>query len=225
MDDRGQQRDDAYVTLGVGEAPPLGVAPGEDVVLFLPAGACDGVVAATLGLVESPAIRVEVEGRSWASCDAWEAAALRGAMGWTFVRTAWLSNFSVLENITLQSRHHGHRPDREIVGEADAMAQRLDLPGVPRERPHLCEPEVLRRCEWIRALMNAPALLLLAYPERGAEAWAAALAELVAESCPDAARLWCYPASAREARYGPDGARQIDLSGVALPVGFDHLFK
>ena len=170
MDERTSHAAAPVLTVTVGTADPLDVRAGEDVVLRLTEGTCDSVVAALLGLVESPAIVVEIAGRSWAQRDAWEMAALRGAMGWTFVRSAWLSNFSVLENVTLQARHHGDRPDAEIVATADDLAQRLGLSGIPRERPHLCEADVLRRCEWVRALMHQPALLLLAQPERGAEA-------------------------------------------------------
>jgi ABC-type transporter Mla maintaining outer membrane lipid asymmetry ATPase subunit MlaF len=225
MDERTSHAAAPVLTVTVGTADPLDVRAGEDMVLRLPEGTCDSVVAALLGLVESPAIVVEIAGRSWAQRDAWEMAAQRGAMGWTFVRSAWLSNFSVLENVTLQARHHGNRPDAEIVATADDLAQRLGLPGIPRERPHLSEPDVLRRCEWVRALMHAPALLLLAQPERGAEAWADQLPALIDAACPEAARLWVYPQGSRPMVSGDASVREVDLTAVELPAGFAHLFE
>jgi ABC-type transporter Mla maintaining outer membrane lipid asymmetry ATPase subunit MlaF len=225
MDERTSHAGAPCLTVTVGTADPLHVSAGEDVVLYLPVGTCDSVVAALLGLVESPAIVVEIAGRSWAQRNAWEVAAQRGAMGWTFVRSAWLSNFSVLENVTLQARHHGNRPDAEIVATADDLAQRLGLPGIPRERPHLSEPDVLRRCEWVRALMHAPALLLLAQPERGAEAWADQLPALIDAACPEAARLWVYPQGSRPMVSGDASVREVDLTAVELPAGFAHLFE
>ncbi len=225
MDDRRQTTELPRLSLALRGKPLLALLAGRHARINLPAAACDSFVACCLGLVESMELQVDVDGERWGDCNAWDVATKRGTMGWTLIRSAWLSNFSVIENVTLQARHHSRHRDADIIGKADAFAQRLGLPAVPRERPHLCDPDVLRRCEWIRAVMNEPELLLLAQPEGMAVPWAAQLGELVAAACPAAAVLWIYPIGVAPVVPLADTITEVVLTEAELPPAFTHLFE
>ena len=82
------------------------------------------------------------------------------------------------ENITLASRHHTLRPVPEIEQEALALAQSFGLPEIPRKRPALLRRADLRRCEWVRALIGTPSLVVLEHPTR--DVFAEAIPKLVA---------------------------------------------
>ena len=111
---------------------------------------------------------VRFEGVCWDDAHPHEQARMRGRIGRVFEWQGWVSNLNVAENVTLAQRHHTHRPEQEILEEAEDMARMLGLEGVPSLRPHLVRNSDLRLMEWVRAFLGRPALVLLEKPEVGA---------------------------------------------------------
>jgi ABC-type lipoprotein export system ATPase subunit len=102
--------------------------------------------------------------------DAFEEAAARGRMGCVFETPGWISSLTVIENIMLRERHHTQREDDEIRAEALGLAERVGVEdcydiGL---RPDKARARRLRVYEWVRACMGKPAVILMAFPERGA---------------------------------------------------------
>ena len=136
------------------------------------------------GLVEPEAGRVTMDGREWPQMSRWQRVRARAAIGRVFAEGGWISNLTVLENVTLAARHHSRRPEDEIVAEAHALARDLGLNEVPGLRPHLMRTGELRKAQWVRALLGEPRLLLLEEPGHDMpRADVERLAELVGRAC------------------------------------------
>ncbi len=145
----------------------LQVSAGELVLIRVPDGEPITPLAdAASGVIVPDAGAALFEGREWASRSADEAAAARGRIGRVFERAGWLSNLDVDENITLAQRYHKRRSPEDTLEEARALARELGIGGIPVGRPAFVDRESLLRCQWVRALMGAPALLLLERPAR-----------------------------------------------------------
>lgn len=123
---------------------------------------------AAQGLIEPTGGDVRFEGHVWMDDDVALEAQLRSRIGRVFDGWGWISNLSVLENVTLSQRHHTSRLETEIEVEADRWSQRFGLAQTPRGRPANLPVDVLRRAEWARAFMSQPRLILLEHPTRGA---------------------------------------------------------
>jgi phospholipid/cholesterol/gamma-HCH transport system ATP-binding protein len=144
------------------------------------------------GLVAPDSGQVRFEGEDWQTLHPDEAAAARGRMGRIFEKRGWISNLDVDENITLAQRHHTTRPVAEIEAEALALARQFGFEDLPRVRPALLRTGELRRAAWTRALLGAPALLLLEHPLRDLPSAAGApfVAAVQAACARGAAALW-----------------------------------
>lgn len=147
------------LTLRAGELALLRLEPGRE---SLP------LAAAAQGLHPADHGTIRFDGHPWTEDDPWNEAHRRGQIGRVFEGWGWVSNLTVLENVLLREHHHTTRPDAEILAEADRWAQRFGLERVPRGRPAFLPAVDLRRCEWVRALLGRPRLLLLERPEWGA---------------------------------------------------------
>ena len=119
------------------------------------------------GLIEPDSGTVLFRGEDWATASPGRAASLRGRIGRVFDGTGWVSNLDVLENVTISERHHTRRPVADIVEEAQQLARSFAMGGVPEGRPVWVARADLRRAEWVRALLGAPALLILEQPTAG----------------------------------------------------------
>ena len=124
---------------------------------------------AAQGLLVETSGTVRFESAAWRETGPTDAAGMRSRMGRVFRDGAWLNNLDVDENITLKLRHHTRRSDAEIREEAEALAVRLGLDGLPGERPAWIGRSVLKRAQWVRALLGSPRLVLLDYPARDVE--------------------------------------------------------
>lgn len=127
------------------------------------------LVPAAEGLWELDGGEVRFDGEGWSDAAALRDGSRRGQIGRVFSGCGWVSNLNVVENITLPQRHHTSRPTREIEEEAEALGQRFGLTGIPSGRPSFVPESLLRRAEWVRALLGEPRLLLLEEPMRGVE--------------------------------------------------------
>lgn len=143
----------------------LRLAAGQIVsVLADPISAAAPLVAAASGLALPLTGEARFHGHRWNERFPRVECRLRFEIGRVFAGTSWLNNLSVLENVTLACRHHAHRREREIEAEADGLARSLGLPQVPRGRPAHISAEVSRRCQWVRALLGGPRLLVVEKP-------------------------------------------------------------
>ncbi len=126
------------------------------------------VLDLALGLVSPPSGRVRFMGKSWPEMDAFEAAANRGRIGCVFETSGWISSLSVIENVMLRERHHGKRAEADIRREAEELAALAGLALLSNQRPDMVRQRQLRVCEWVRACMGDPALIIMVSPERDA---------------------------------------------------------
>jgi ABC-type transporter Mla maintaining outer membrane lipid asymmetry ATPase subunit MlaF len=119
------------------------------------------------GLAVPQSGHIRWRGKTWHSFSTDAELMERALIGRVFEKQGWLSNLNVIENVTLSQRHHTTRPEREIIREADALAQYFGLPQVSRQRPAFVSSRELKMTEWVRALTGKPLLLLLERPENG----------------------------------------------------------
>jgi phospholipid/cholesterol/gamma-HCH transport system ATP-binding protein len=107
-------------------------------------------------------------GRDWAKMGPLEQARNRGKIGRVFDYHGWVHNLSVMENLVTACRTHPNRAIHDPEGTAEKLARRYGLEGVPNGRPALMRKRDLRRCEWIRAFLGNPDLVILERPEMDA---------------------------------------------------------
>jgi len=150
---------DVSFSLGKGQ---LAIFKTRESNLELPlSDAAEGLVALVRGTVS-------FLGRNWAALDPDEATQRRSRIGRVFEEDrAWVSNLDVAENIVLGLRHHTDLPAERIEADARALARKCGLEELPRTRPAWTAREVLRRAQWVRALLGEPELVLLDYPTDG----------------------------------------------------------
>lgn len=183
---------DAQVTAGVrdvsfrldsGEIGLIGVEEGREHIPL--ADAAEGLAIPDTGCVR-------FMGMSWADMSPHSQADHRGRIHRVFRHYGWISNLDVMENICLAECHHTHRAERDIIEEAQALARRFGVSEVPATRPSRVHALMLRKLEWVRALLGQPSLLLLEQPLLGApRADAGLLIEAVIEEARrGAAVLW-----------------------------------
>lgn len=98
---------------------------------------------------------------------------------------AWIGNLSVRENIALRSIHHRLALAAEIEEAIDLMGKELGVGRDLEKRPEKVTTASLQMCQWIRAFLGAPTIVLLSDPEHGVssrsadvlKAWVARLLE------------------------------------------------
>ena len=154
---------------------------GELALVLLEQGAWDHPLPDVIsGLLPVVSGEVTVFGDSWVGMGPDRQAHARSRIGRVFERRGWMSNLDVDENITLAQRHHTMRPVDEILAEAENLARMVNVPRLPAGRPASVEREQLRRCEWVRAALGSPWLMLLERPGQDlARGWRIPCAALV----------------------------------------------
>ncbi len=120
------------------------------------------------GLLPCQSGKILFLGRDWAEMGPMDQARNRGKIGRVFDYHGWVHNLSVMENLVTACRTHPARAIPDPEGEAEKMARRYGLPGVPNGRPGLMRKRDLRRCEWVRAFLGNPVLVVLERPEMDA---------------------------------------------------------
>ncbi|MBN1422482.1 MAG: hypothetical protein JXP34_27140 [Planctomycetes bacterium] len=209
----------------VGLEGSLEVGPGDLVAVRVePQAQRIPLADAAQGLIEPASGRVLFLGKDWTRVTPDEAARCRARIGRVFAGNGWIRNLDVHENITLGARHHTARPVAEILAEAQALAVRFGLAGIPPGRPAAVDRAELRKSEWIRAFLGAPALLILEQPVRHVDpAGVPALLEALGEArARGAAVVWiddggplAEPAIEPARRYRMEGARLLPEKGEA----------
>jgi phospholipid/cholesterol/gamma-HCH transport system ATP-binding protein len=175
---------------------------------------------AAQGLVAPLTGRVCFMGDDWLAMSAHRQAVQRGRTRRVFEHYGWISNLDVMENLCLSESYHTGRHTSDIVDEAQVLARRCGLEGVPEGRPARLHPMMLRRLEWVRAFMGAPALVLLERPLFGApRADMGKLVDLVcAASRNGAAVIWVTDEDRAWDCKGMGSVRRFMLTGEKLVV-------
>jgi predicted ABC-type transport system involved in lysophospholipase L1 biosynthesis ATPase subunit len=163
----------------------LRVTAGESVAVVGPSGSGKSTLLNLVGGLDRPtAGAVRLQGRDLAALDDAEMAALRAAqIGLVFQRHHLLPQCTVWENVLVPTLACDRREAREPP---EAMARRLldrvGLAGRRRHRPGALSGGERQRVAVVRALINAPRLLLADEPTGSLDrAGAAALADLLVE--------------------------------------------
>lgn len=164
------------------------------------------------GLEEPDAGTVCFDGRDWTGLPASAALAARGTIGRLHSAAAWLSNLDLDENILLAALHHGRRTAPDLRDEAAAWAAHFGLAQLPHARPAWATARERHLCQWIRALLGPPALLMVEDPgAKIARALSAAEAAAVARlRAGGTAVLWLAPRGL-QAPPGLPGARRCEI--------------
>jgi phospholipid/cholesterol/gamma-HCH transport system ATP-binding protein len=154
----------------------LGLPVGRLVVVVLPFLASRSLAEAALGfpgpedsLRQSSEGEIRLDGQAWGDRSLEEQLQARGRIRRIFGRGGWISNLDVLENVLLSRLHHGGDSIGRLRREADGWGTRFGLQAVPQRRPTSCTRSQLQRCQWVRAMMGQPQLLVLEQPFDGIE--------------------------------------------------------
>lgn len=110
--------------------------------------------------------RVLFDGNDWLGEDYLLHDRMRSQIGRVFDGKAWVENMNIHENVVLSQRHHHNQPMEAIDREIQYWSQRFDIEPMDNQRPAFVGKTFLRICEWIRALIGAPRLLILEHPMR-----------------------------------------------------------
>jgi phospholipid/cholesterol/gamma-HCH transport system ATP-binding protein len=147
----------------------LRLGPGEIAWVALEEGREHTSLAALAqGLIEPVAGCVRFLGECWSEMGPTRQSQMRGRIRRVFEHYGWITNLDVIENLCLAEYHHTARPLDEIVEEARALARRFGLEAIPDSRPTRVNGRVLRKLEWVRALLGRPELVILERPLFGA---------------------------------------------------------
>jgi phospholipid/cholesterol/gamma-HCH transport system ATP-binding protein len=127
------------------------------------------LVSALLGIRELDAGAVRFQGQGWTGNDYKRHFLMRSRIGRVFSGSAWISNMTVSDNLLLPMLHHGRSED-DARGRIEEWTIRLAgrqarvVQRAMRRRPSAVEPSMLQACQLIRAVCNAPAMLILERP-------------------------------------------------------------
>ena len=184
------------------------------------------------GLVKPESGRVRFLGEDWGAMSAARGAQMRSRARRVFDGSGWVSNLDVSENVTLAERHWTRRSLDEVRGEAARLARACGLAAVPDGRPAWVAQTDLRRCEWVRAFMGQPALVILELPTEGLPTeYADRLIEVAREArgrgaavlwTTTSAEIWSHPGLAEAERHEMRGERMVRLEpacAVPPPAG------
>jgi phospholipid/cholesterol/gamma-HCH transport system ATP-binding protein len=132
-------------------------------------------------------------GYDWTKLAAERADALRGRIGRTYQRGAWIDALGTHVNIMLARLHHTREPAALVVRAATDLARQFGLPGLPLVRPDQLSEGDLLRAGCVRAFLGEPQILLL----EGAisadhEELAAPLLELLSRALDRGAAAICF---------------------------------
>lgn len=120
-----------------------------------------------MGLIPPDSGSVLFQGKDWARMKPDREIQLRSRIGRVFNGHGWISNLTVLDNITLCERHNTLRPEDDIFEEAESIARAFGLDDIPAGQPAGIHPRDLRRAEWVRAFLGNPSLIVLERPTLG----------------------------------------------------------
>ena len=161
-------------SLGRGEIAVVSLEEGREHIPLAPLA--QGLLAPDSGCVM-------FQGEDWAEMKASRQSVERGRIRRVYEHYGWVTNLDVMENLCLAECHHTRRTMDEVMQEVGGLARRFGLDDIPDARPTRVHGMVLRKLEWVRALVGTPSLIILERPLFGApKADAPKLMEAVCEA-------------------------------------------
>jgi phospholipid/cholesterol/gamma-HCH transport system ATP-binding protein len=144
------------------------------------------------GTLEPRSGRVTFLGRDWRAELQEKADALRGRIGRLFGADPWIPWLTVAENVLLAPLYHTREPREALLAEAERLALRFGLPGLPVDFPETLAARDLARAAFVRAFLGPPRLVVLENPPglAGPEILPGPLAEIRALRDGGGAVLW-----------------------------------
>ncbi|WP_417738922.1 ATP-binding cassette domain-containing protein [Rosistilla oblonga] len=172
-----------------------------------------------LGLRMPQQGRVLFDGNEWTGEDYALHDRMRSQIGRVFDGKAWVENMNIYENVVLPHQHHNHRTVKELDREIQYWSRRFEIESMKNQRPAFVGKTFLRICEWIRALIGSPRLLLLEHPMRSVPRarFPALLQAVVSATEAGAAALWIAPSSDLQREKFPTSARHYQIHDFHLP--------
>lgn len=125
--------------------------------------------SAALGLVSPSRGQVMVNGIGWKKAGFRKRLEMRSRIGRVFDTDGWLLGLTVFDNIMLTERHHRDEDETSLASRVNQMAADFGI-SLPSRTPVNAEPWRLRICQWIRALLGHPKLIVLERPLKGVPA-------------------------------------------------------
>lgn len=137
------------------------VQSGMAVEMTVPQSLVEWVPDVLTGLLKPESGRVQFKGRNRNDLISHNEGSLLAGVRRVFSGTAWISNLSLLENILLPAEwnHPGSMP--ALMDDVTRMAGQAGLAHIPPVRPHQATEQNLWDCQWIRAMLGNPLIILV----------------------------------------------------------------
>ena len=120
------------------------------------------------GLLTPGSGKVFFNGECWDEASPGRQSVMRSRTRRVFEHYGWVTNLDMMENICLAECYHTDRSMEDIQQEVRSLARRFGLEQIPDARPTRVHPLILRKLEWVRALVGTPELIILERPFLGA---------------------------------------------------------
>lgn len=124
------------------------------------------LASAALGLVSPSRGEVMVEGTGWKQVRFQQRLEMRSRIGRVFDDEGWLLGLSVLDNILLTERHHRMEDEASLISRMKQLFSEFGI-SIPTRAPANAEPWKMQICQWVRALLGQPRLIVLERPLQG----------------------------------------------------------
>ena len=121
------------------------------------------LVDAAMGMAEPRQGVVKFMHNNWAQIPYQQQLTLRSQVGRIFECGGWMSNLSLPDNLRLQLRHHTTESERVLSEKLTTLSKRFGVK-IPDTRAAFVQDDVLRICQWIRAFVCQPKLLIAENP-------------------------------------------------------------
>ncbi len=137
------------------------VQPGMAVEMTVPPSLVEWFPDVLTGLLKPESGHVQLKGRNKNDLMSHNEGNLLAGIRRVFSGTAWISNLTLLENILLPAEWNYPGSMPALMEEITRMADQAGLSHIPPVRPHQAAEHILWDCQWIRAMLGNPLILLV----------------------------------------------------------------